>query len=97
MGTEQRPAQSRPSFEDHRQIAMAGKSFTGPAIITLVLYFIFWIPGLIANVLYYKEAKEVQRVTGHSPQGMGCLSAMFWFAVISFVGIIILFISLVSH
>jgi hypothetical protein len=67
-----------PSYEDHRRIAMAGSSFTGKAVITLVLYWIFYVPGLIANILFYKEAREVKRVTGRAPQGMGCLSVMFW-------------------
>lgn len=71
---------------------MAGSSFTGKAVITLVLYFIFWIPGLIANILFYKEAKEVRRVTGHAPQGMGCLSFMFWASV---VPLILLFVVII--
>ena len=79
---EQRPPQS---YEDHRRIAMSSKSFTGPAVLTMVLYFLLWIPGLIANILFYKEAKEIKRVTGHAPQGMGCLSVMFWLSVIPLI------------
>jgi hypothetical protein len=47
------------------------KSFTTPAIITLVLYFVFWIPGLIANVVYYNEANSIQKRTGREPEGKG--------------------------
>jgi hypothetical protein len=79
---EQRPQYS---YEDHRKMALATKSFTGAAVITLVLYFLLWIPGLIANILFYKEAREVKRVTGRAPAGMGCLSFMFWASVIPFI------------
>jgi hypothetical protein len=83
---EQRPQYS---YEDHRKMAMASKSFTGAAVLTLVLYFILWIPGLIANILFYREAREVKRVTGRAPAGMGCLSAMIWGSIIPFILLII--------
>ena len=59
------------------------------AVLTLVLYFILWIPGLIANILFYREAREVKRVTGRAPAGMGCLSAMIWGSIIPFILLII--------
>jgi hypothetical protein len=71
---------------------MAGQSFTGKAVITLVLYFILWVPGLIANILFYKEAREVKRVTGHAPHGMGCLSVMFWASVVPLILLIVIII-----
>jgi hypothetical protein len=92
VAMEQRPPQY--SYEDHRKMAMASRSFTGPAVITLVLYFIFWFPGLIANILFYKEAKEIKRVTGHAPHGMGCLSIMFWLSVIPLILLVVVIIPL---
>ena len=75
-------------------MALATKSFTGKAVLTLVLYFLLWFPGLIANILFYKEAREVKRVTGYAPQGMGCLSAMFWGSLIPFI--LLIFIALAN-
>ena len=92
MSMEQRP---QSQYEEHRKLAMAGRSFTGPAVITLVLYFIFWIPGLIANILFYKEAKEIKRVTGHAPQGMGCLSIMFWASIVPLIVVVIVIIPVI--
>ncbi len=89
---EHRPS---PSYEDHRKMAMASRSFTGPAVITMVCSFIFWIPGLIANILFYKEAKEVKRVTGHAPQGMGYLSIMFWASVIPLILLFVVIIPVI--
>ncbi len=71
---------------------MAGRSFTGSAIITLVLYFIFWVPGLIANIIFYREAREVRRVTGRAPAGMGCLSVMFWLSVLPLILLVVVII-----
>jgi hypothetical protein len=53
-------------------------SFTWKAFATLVLYCIFWFPGLLANILFYGEAKNAQQRTGHAPEGMGCLGALLW-------------------
>jgi hypothetical protein len=86
---EQRPSSS---YEDHRRVAMAGQSFTGKAVLTLVLYWFLWIPGLIANILFYKEAREIKNVTGHAPQGMGCLSFMFWVSVIPLILLVVVII-----
>ena len=58
------------------------RSFTTPAIITLVLYIFLWIPGFIANIIYLLEANKVERLTGEAPEGKGCLVAMI--VVLSF-------------
>ena len=64
-------------------------SFTWKAFATLVLYCVFWIPGLCANLMFLAEARSVHRRTGHEPAGIGCLFAMLvanlaWIAVIVF-------------
>lgn len=58
------------------------RSFTSSAILTLVLYIVLWIPGLIANVIFLNEAKKVEQLTGRPPEGKGCLTALlvFWIA-----------------
>ena len=69
-----------------QQIAAARvKSYTGPSILVLVLYLFLWLPGFIANILYYSDAKRMERVAGHSLPGSGCLTVMLWLNVISFV------------
>jgi hypothetical protein len=64
---------------EYRLMSAYNRSFTNAAILTLVLYFVLWIPGLIANVVYLLESMKVQRITGESPEGQGCLVAMLAF------------------
>jgi hypothetical protein len=59
-----------------RRVNAEQKSFTTPAIITLVLYIVLWVPGLIANIVYLNEAKNIQRISGREPEGKGCLIAL---------------------
>lgn len=77
-----RPVQevrSRPNANQHDDFRLMGaysRSFTTPAVITLVLYFVLWIPGFIANIVYLREANKVKELTGEAPEGRGCLLAM---------------------
>jgi hypothetical protein len=59
-----------------RQRAAATRDYTTPAVITLILYFVCWLPGIIANVIYYLQAQKDEAMTGRSPQGKGCLLAL---------------------
>lgn len=61
---------------EYQRIAAAGRSYTTPAIITLVLYWVLWLPGLIANIIYLSAANEDKRTSGVEPQGRGCLIAL---------------------
>ena len=63
-------------IEIERQRAAAGRSYTTPAIITLVLYCVLWLPGLIANIVYWLEARKTEQLIGRAPEGKGCLTAM---------------------
>jgi hypothetical protein len=49
------------------------QSFTIKAVIVLALYWVFWIPGLIANILFLNEARSVAKRTQVRPDGIGCL------------------------
>lgn len=64
------------------------KSYTGSAILVFFLYGAFWFPGLIANYLFYNEAKKMQRIAGQNLPGVGCLSLLLWINVLAIVGII---------
>lgn len=41
-----------------------------------------WLPGLVANIIYYLQASEDEKLTGHPPRGKGCLLALLivWIA-----------------
>ncbi len=67
-------------FEVERVRATLGRSYTTPAVISMLLYLVFWFPGLIANGFYLLEAIRVERLTGQSPDGIGCL----WAVLIAF-------------
>ena len=61
-----------------RRVRMSPPSVTWKAFAALVLYWVFWIPGFAANILFLQEAKSMQRRTGRAPEGMGCLAALLW-------------------
>ncbi len=52
------------------------KSYVGAAVLTFVLYCVFYLPGLIFNIIYLADAKKTARVAGQSPAGVGCLWAL---------------------
>lgn len=51
----------------------ANKDFTTKAVIALVLYWLCFPIGLIANVAWFLEARDVEALTGREPSGKGCL------------------------
>jgi hypothetical protein len=69
------------TYADDLRRAAAMRSYVTPAVITLVLYFVFWLPGLIANLVYYFAARSDEQASGVQPQGSGCLTALFVFFV----------------
>ena len=73
-------------YETERRRAAVARDFTTPAIITLVLYLVLWLPGLIANIVYLLQARDTERLTGRKPDGAGCLLAL----AIVFIGMPIL-------
>jgi hypothetical protein len=62
--------------ELRRAIALE-RSYLGPAAIVFLLYWLWWIPGFIFNILWRLEAEETRRLTGTAPSGIGCLTIMF--------------------
>jgi zinc-ribbon domain len=75
-----RPVFTPPSFDIgpvRPPVAAPPRSFVTQAVITLVLYWLLWLPGLIANVIYWQEASRVEQQTGRAPEGKGCLLALF--------------------
>jgi hypothetical protein len=85
--------QPQPSMGRELEVALAAqKSFTGRAFITWILYWIFYVPGLVMNLVWWNEAKSVKKVTGRSPSGMGCLTFLLIVHIILPIILIILFI-----
>lgn len=61
------------------------KSYTGSAVLVFFLYWLFFLPGLIVNYIYYREAKRMAQLAGNSLPGQGCLGFMLWFNVAAIV------------
>jgi hypothetical protein len=66
------------------------KSYITPAVITLVLYFFLWIPGLIANIFYLMDARKTKTSIGQNPSGMGCLWALLAWQMVTIVALCLL-------
>lgn len=81
-----------PPHED--VVAARQKSYTSAAIVTFVLYWLLWVPGFVANVLYYREAKEREQVAGRSLPGVGFLSILLWVNAIALAIIGLLLVAL---
>ncbi|MCL4869308.1 MAG: hypothetical protein KJ063_10075 [Anaerolineae bacterium] len=75
----------QPPYMDPRYIhsemevaAARMKSYTGAAVLVFFLYWLFFLPGLIVNFIYYQEAQRMQKLAGRSLPGQGCLAIMLW-------------------
>ncbi len=55
------------------------KSYHGTAVLVLVLYWVLYLPGLIANIVFIHDANNYRRRTGQTAEGIGCLWALLWF------------------
>jgi hypothetical protein len=82
------PSAPRPLKE---RLAPFHRSFTWPALITMLLYlFLCWPVGVIANLMWLSEAEGVYRNTGSSPPGRGCLKLLgVVFILVPFVLIVV--------
>lgn len=58
------------------------RSFRWQAVFALLLYFPFFLPGLIANIIWWNQARSLEAATGIAPRGKGCLTTMLVCAVI---------------
>ncbi len=56
--------------------AAATRSYVNPAIVTLILYFCCYVPGLIANLVYLVAAWDTRQQVRRAPEGLGCLVAL---------------------
>ncbi len=58
------------------------RSFRWQAFFALILYFPFFLPGLIANIIWWNQARSLHAATGIAPRGKGCLTVLLVCAVI---------------
>ena len=75
------PGQLYPA-QPPKVISTWNQSFTGKAVIAFLLYFLFYIPGLIANIMFIAQANRVRKETGRTPSGVGCLWATLVVSII---------------
>jgi len=61
------------------------QSFTTKAVAVLVLYWVLYLPGLIANVIFYREAKRMEHIADADIPGTGCLATMLWSNIVLIV------------
>lgn len=54
------------------------KSYTNAAVIVLILYFVLWLPGFIANSMYLSEANQAEKETGKQLPGVQALRNERW-------------------
>jgi len=73
------------NISEAEQTAARMKSYTGSAVLVFILYLVFWLPGFIVNLMFYNEAKRMQRIAGQGLPGVGCISVMLWLNVIAIV------------
>lgn len=58
------------------------KDFIVESIVTLILYWLFWFPGLIANIFFLNSANQQRRVVGEGSSGYVCLWILLIFNVV---------------
>jgi len=84
------------NHRDRYRAAREERSFITPAILTLVLYFVLWLPGLVANLVYLQAANRDEALLGHEPEGLTFLNVLLAFGLILGLAIVIVAIWLVS-
>jgi hypothetical protein len=90
-------AQAYEIAPEPQQVTMARmQSYTGKAVLTLILYMFLWIPGLIANILFVNEANRMQRIAGQSLPGVGFLKFLLWAAIAATVLFFLLVLALMG-
>jgi len=70
------PGRVRNDGAEHVTPAIQPDLYT-EVVITFVLYWLCWIPGLFANLIYLDKAKYIERETGRRPPGSRELRVLF--------------------
>lgn len=70
------------NISEAERAAARMKSYIGPFVLTIFLYTLFYIPGLIVNLMYWQDAKRMSKIAGRKLPGTGALGALIWFQII---------------
>lgn len=74
------------SAQDVARAVAGQRSFVNQAVVTLLLYWLcFYLPGLVANIVWLMEAGRVQRESGRAPAGKGCLHALLLIGILPWI------------
>lgn len=69
------------------------KSYTGKAVLVFILYWFLFIPGLIANQLFYNEGRHMEDIAGKPLPGVAALAFMRkWLFILMLVILAILIV-----
>jgi hypothetical protein len=92
------------SYPYPQYAAEQSKSYLNSAIMSFILYILFWPAGAVMNIIYLNQAKQTQSIIGREPEGKAYLSAMmvgcFWFPIALIVVGLVLYLtiwSFISH
>lgn len=69
-------------WEKYEQAMAAYSNFYGRAVVVFLLYWILYLPGLIANVWWLHQAGRTRKAIGYPPGGIGCLQWLLLFGLI---------------
>jgi len=86
------PSSFVPATDDERLLRTLAKqkSYIGASIATFLLYFLWFLPGLMANSHYLQEAIRMEEVAGEPLPGVGLLRDMMLFALALCAGAVLL-------
>lgn len=85
-------APSSHSTQDLDRAIARQKSYIGPAVLTFFVYWLFYLPGLIVNLLYLSDANRTARIAEEQPSGYGCLVVLLILGLIPLaIGALLLF------
>ncbi|MCB2153493.1 hypothetical protein KQI84_01290 [bacterium] len=76
------------------RVVAAQKSYLGPAATSLFLYALCFLPGLLFNLVWLREARRAEDIAGRQPAGMGCLYLALMFGTGGWVVILIVALTL---
>ena len=69
-------------------------SYVSSAIIAFFCYTLLYIPGLIMNIKYLREANKTAMLIGHKPKGYGCLISLLITALLALILYILICVTL---
>lgn len=80
--------------QSQQQMA-SSKDYTTQLIIVIVLYWVLFFPGLIANIIWHEEGKRMEKLAGHALPGVGGLGLLRrWMWYVTLVSAVLIFLGL---